>query len=173
MQPCGVESQGVALVPSTVQRTPPVAVGQLLTPHAPAAQVTSHAQASRQLMLPHAPVPMHATEQVEPFWHVTLSQALSPLQLIVQVQPLGQVTNPQVSALEHSAVQVFITSSHEVQSLGQFGTTQKPLVHWRLSGNPLQSAVVLHANCSDGRSTKQAANTAAPITAPSHAGFIR
>jgi hypothetical protein len=61
---------------------------------------------------------------VDPLWQLMSLHALPPVQLIVQVQPLGQVTLPQLSALVHSARQVFCASSHSVQSLGQFGTTQ-------------------------------------------------
>ncbi len=62
-----------------------------------------------------------------------LLHALPPVQVIVQVQPLGPVTLPHDSLLVQSAVHVLSSSSQSVQSLGQFGTTQKPLLHRRLS----------------------------------------
>jgi hypothetical protein len=139
----------------------------------PIAQSRSQRQAAEQSTVSHASEPLQVIEHFEPLRQSMSLQALPPIQLIVQVQPVGHVTLPHESLLVHSAVQVLSSSSHSVQSLGQFGTTQNPLLHWRLSSNPAQSAVVSHVNDSDGRSTKHAANNAAPIRAPSFAGLIR
>ncbi|HEY5926348.1 MAG TPA: hypothetical protein VIV11_31900, partial [Kofleriaceae bacterium] len=98
--------------------------------------------------------------------------ALAPVQLIVQLQPDGQVTLPQLSVLVQSMVHVFATSSQLVQSLGQLDTTHKLFLHWRLSENAEQSAVVEHSNSSDARLTRHAANNAAPINPPRLAALI-
>jgi hypothetical protein len=136
------------------------------------AQERSQRQAAEQSTVSHASVPTQLTLHFEPARQSTAAHALPPVQLIVQVHPDGQLTLPQLSALVQSAVQVFISSSHSVQSLGQFGTTQSPLLHRRLSSKPAQSAVVAQLNDSDGRSTKQAANITAPISVPNFAVFI-
>jgi hypothetical protein len=102
-----------------------MSIGQLvLWQDVPAMQLTSHEQASRQLMLPQESPPLHVTVHLELAWQLMLSHAAPPVQLIVQVQPLGHVTEPQLSVLVHSAVHVFLISSHVLQSLGQFGMTQ-------------------------------------------------
>lgn len=138
----------------------------------PIAQSRSQRHAAEQSTVSHASVPLHVIEHVEPLRQSTSRHAFPPVQLMVQVHPLGHVTLPHESLLVQSAVQVLSSSSHSVQSLGQFGTTQNPLLHWRLSSKPPQSAVVEHLNESDGRSTKHAANSAAPSRAASVAVLI-
>jgi hypothetical protein len=155
------ESQFAFCVPSVVQRirfAPLPTVGQLGALQAPVAHVRSHAQAAPQSTVSHASVPEHVTMQVDP--------------AAVQVQPDGQVTWPQLVELVHSARQVFFASSQVVQSLGQLGTTQKPLVHTRLPSRPMQSACVEHLNESEGRSTKHATSNAATSSAAEVASFI-
>jgi hypothetical protein len=167
------ESQGVADVPSSVHRTwlaPLPRIGHEIVSQAPEAQVRSHWQAASQSMLSHALVPLQLIVQREFPAHVMSLQLPSPLQLIAQFQPDGQVITPSQSpGALHSTVHVRAASSHEVQSLGQFCSTQKPPVHVRLPGKPAQSAVVLHARSSDGRSTMHATITAPLRIAPTTA----
>jgi hypothetical protein len=59
----------------------------------------------------------------------SLSQSMSlqappPMQLMLQVQPLGQSTLPQSSPLVHSTMQVCLSSSQLVQSEGHIDSTQ-------------------------------------------------
>jgi hypothetical protein len=69
--------------------------------------------------------PLQLIAQREPLVHEMSLQALSPLQLIVQLQPEGQViVSSQSSGLLHSTMQVRASSSHVVQSSGQFWTMQ-------------------------------------------------
>lgn len=122
-----VESQVPVAVPSAVHSTrfvPFPTAGQLGVLHAPAAQVRSHLQASSHDTVSHAFAPVQVIAQVEPAGHSMSLHALPPVQLIVQVHPGGQSMFPQRSALVQSAVHVIAASSHDVQSLGQFGTTQ-------------------------------------------------
>jgi hypothetical protein len=122
-----VESHVPVAVPSAVHSTrfaPFPTAGQLGVLHAPAAHVRSHLQASSHDTVSHAFVPVHVTRHVEPAGQSMSLHALGPVQLIVHVHPGGQSTLPQSSAVVHSARQVIAASSHEVQSLGQFGTTQ-------------------------------------------------
>lgn len=72
----------------------------------------------------HALGPEHVIAHREPLKQLMSLQASPPMQLIVQSQPDGQVTFPQLSLVEHSTRHVRASSSHEVQSLGQFDTTQ-------------------------------------------------
>jgi hypothetical protein len=51
-------------------------------------------------------------------------QAPPPMQLMLQVQSLGQSTLPQSSALVHSTMQVCLSSSQLVQSDGHCDSTQ-------------------------------------------------
>ncbi len=81
-------------------------------------------QAERQSTVLHESLPEHVIAHREPLKQSMLLHALSPMQLIVQSQPDGQVTFPQLSLDEHSTRHVRASSSHEVQSFGQFGTTQ-------------------------------------------------
>ena len=121
------ESQFPAVVPSlvhSIRLVPLPTEGQLGALQAPAAQVRSHWHALAHVRVSHASVPEQFTVHFELVLHVMSLHALPPVQLIVQLQPGGQVTLPQLSALVHSAVQVFMTSSQVVQSLGQFGITQ-------------------------------------------------
>jgi hypothetical protein len=62
--------------------------------------------------------------QCEPLAQLTSSQAPLPMQLIVHVQPFGQSTPPQSSADEQFIVHIFASSSQPSQSDGQFGSTQ-------------------------------------------------
>ena len=121
------ESHIPVFVPSVVQciwLAPLPTVGQSGVLHSPAPQVTSHLHADAQWTVSQASVPEHTTLHSEPLLHVMSTHALPPVQLIVHVQPDGQVTLPQLSALVHSAVQVFCTSSQGEQSAGQLGITQ-------------------------------------------------
>ena len=121
------ESQFPVMVPSLVHSTrlaPLPTNGQLGALQAPAAHVKSHWQALAHNRVSHASVPEQFTVHVELVLQVMSLHALAPVQLIVHDQPGGQVTLPQLSALVHSAVQVFMTSSQVVQSLGQVGMTQ-------------------------------------------------
>ena len=176
MQPAAwAESQFVTPVPSTVHSTwfePFPTTGQFGVLHAPAAQVRSHLQADAQLTVSHASAPEQVMLHFDCVLHVMSAHALPPVQLIVQVQPGGQFTLPQLPPLVHSARQVLSTSLQVVQSAGQFGTMQKPPLHMRPSGKPAQSVCVVHSNLSDARSTKHAANAAAPSTAPNLAVLI-
>ena len=99
----------------------------------PIAQERSQRHAAEQSTVSHASVPLHVMLHFEPLRQSMSLHALPPVQLIVQVQPLGHVTLPHESLLVQSAVHVFSSSSQSVQSLGQLGTTQKPLLHCRLS----------------------------------------
>ena len=111
-----------------VQRTwlPPLpTVGHDFEPQAAPWQLRSHLQADEQWMSPHALSPVHVMAHVEPESQSTSLQAPSPTQLTVQFHPSGHVMVPAQSfALVQSTWQVCAASSHEVQSLGQFGTTQ-------------------------------------------------
>lgn len=170
MQPAAwAESQFAVAVPSVVQSTwlaPLPTTGQRGVLQAPEPQVRSHLQAAAQSTVSHAFVPVQVIAQCEPASHVMLLHALPPVQLIVHVQPDGHVTLPQPSAVVHSTGQIRFSSSHIGQSAGQFGTTQKLLLQTRLSVKPAQSAVVAQAYFSVGRSTKHAANSAAPSSVP-------
>jgi len=81
-------------------------------------------QAASQSRVSQASVPVHVTMQREPLLQSMLAQAFAPVQLMVHVQPDGQLTEPHVSVLVHSTRHVFASSSHIVQSDGQFGMTQ-------------------------------------------------
>jgi hypothetical protein len=76
-------------------------------------------------MSSHAPGPLQLTSQCDPLEQVTSLQALSPLQLIVQLHPDGHViAASQSSGALHSIMHVRAPSSQVVQSSGQFWTTQ-------------------------------------------------
>lgn len=128
MQPDGDESHLPVEVPSSVHwtRLPPLlAVGQSGVSHDPfPEQVKSHLHAELQSTRSHAFGPVQVTRHFESRAQSMSRQAFEPVQLIVQVQPDGQVTFPQPFELVHSTRQVRATSSHVVQSSGQFGTTQ-------------------------------------------------
>lgn len=81
-------------------------------------------QESAQSTLWQALVPVQLIAQREPLKQSMSLHAFVPVQLIVQSQPDGHVTRPQLPVPEHSTRHVRVSSSHEVQSLGQFGTTQ-------------------------------------------------
>lgn len=122
-----VESHVPVAVPSAVHSTrlaPFPTAGQLGVLHAPAAHVRSHLHASSHDTVSHALAPVHVIAQVDPAGQSMSLHALPPVQLIVHAHPGGQSMLPQLSALVQSAVHVIAASSHEVQSLGQFGTTQ-------------------------------------------------
>jgi hypothetical protein len=73
----------------------------------------------------HAFVPLHVMEQRESLLQTTSWQAPSPVQLTVQVQPVGQVTVVSHGAsVVQSTLQVRIDSLHVVQSSGQSCATQ-------------------------------------------------
>ena len=156
----------------SIRFVPLPTAGQLGVLHAPVAQDRSHLQALEHETVSQASVPEHVIAHFEPDRQLMSLHALAPVQLIVQSQPGGHDTVLQLSVLVQSMMQVFATSSQVVQSLGQFGTTHKLFVHWRLSANFAQSAFVEHSNASDGRSTKHAASIAAPISAPRPTAFI-
>lgn len=75
-------------------------------------------------MLWHAFEALHAIVHFEPeaqeiSWHASVA-----LQLIAQFQPDGHVMLPQSPPAMQSTWHVFAFSSHDVHTLGQFGTTQ-------------------------------------------------
>jgi hypothetical protein len=114
-------------VPSLVHSTwlaPFPVVGHSGVLHASPWQARSHLHAFEHDTVSHAPLPAQVIVQRDPLWQSMSRHALPPVQLMVQVHPLGHVTLPQLSALVHSARQVRCTSSHVVQSFGQFETTQ-------------------------------------------------
>lgn len=127
VQPDGDESHIPVEVPSAVHwtRLPPLnTVGQSGVSHALPVQDRSHLHAELQFTRSHALLPEHVTVQRESLAQSTLRQAFDPTQLIVQLQPGGQRMFPQLLVLEHSTRHVRATSSHDVQSGGQLGTTQ-------------------------------------------------
>jgi len=92
-------------VPSLVQWLP-VRNGQLLVPHSPGPQITSHVQALLQVTLPHALLPVHVIWQI-PFLlfpHVMSPQALLVAQVIVHAPASLQLIVSHAPPLEHVIV---------------------------------------------------------------------
>jgi hypothetical protein len=99
--------------------------GQLNESQLPCGQVRSHWQAAEHATAPQEPAALQAIVQRDPELQEMASHAPAALQLIVQVQPDGHVICESQSAEPvQSTWQVRAFSSHDVQSDGQFGTTQ-------------------------------------------------
>lgn len=142
--------------------------GHDFEPQAAPWHARSHLQACEQRTSPHELSPMQVMLQNERASHSTSLQAPAPVQLTVHVQPPGQVMVPAQSlALVQSTWHVCATSSHDVQSAGQFGATQYPPVQTRLGDKPVQSAVLEHTRSSVGRLTKHATTHEASRMPPS------
>jgi len=87
--------------------------------------VRSHWHALSQSMLLQAFVPLQLIVHRVLSLHVMLLQLRSPLHVIVQVHPEGQVIwSSQSSGALQLTVQVRALSLHSVQSFGQFWTMQ-------------------------------------------------
>lgn len=101
-----VDRHGDPSSPFEVQNLPPGATGQAIVPHSPSAgsQLTSHRHELRQLIPPHADIPVQVVEH-RPVPHVTLPQALPAVQCTSHDLAAVHVMSPHAPLLVHSTTQ--------------------------------------------------------------------
>ncbi len=119
-----MDEHSAPAVPVFVHRVP-LLVGHAMVPHAPAAQVTSHAHAVAQLTVAHALSPVHVTLHAAPEPQLRSSQAISVVQLKVHGTPCPHRRSA------HAFIDEQVTL-HDLAPIGQMVPLAQALAleHW-------------------------------------------